>query len=341
MENGSLEEITRAIELLEMTWRNGLLSDDDPPGGSNVRTRLEVLRQEIKLVQDFTLAIANGDLTANLKIKGFMAGALKSLQANLRHLSWQTQVIAKGDFSQQVDFMGEFSTAFNSMVRGLEEARSQLQTREKQLSILNENLRAEIIERKQVEEALMEANVRLHHNLEEIEKLQFRLREQAIRDPLTNLFNRRYMEETLERELTTANRERLPVSLMMMDIDYFKRLNDSHGHKMGDQMLQELGRLLQRMIRSRDVACRYGGEEFVIVLPGATLEVAGRRAERVRIEFSSIRLDNEQIAISCTVSIGIATFPLHAGSGEELLQAADQAMYAAKHAGRNRVILAG
>lgn len=161
-----------------------------------------------------------------------------------------------------------------------------------------------------------------------------------IRDSLTGLYNRRYMEETLRQELLRATRADYPVSLIMLDMDHFKRLNDTFGHPAGDQVLRSLGELLLSQVRGEDVACRYGGEEFLLILPGTSLETASRRAEELRLAFEAIRVYYGSQILECTLSLGVATFPDHGLTPEQILQATDVALYAAKIAGRNRVMTA-
>jgi diguanylate cyclase (GGDEF)-like protein len=163
-------------------------------------------------------------------------------------------------------------------------------------------------------------------------------REQALHDPLTGLFNRRYLDDSLIRELARAEREAYPVALAMLDIDHFKRINDRYGHPAGDQVLRALGQQLHQQSRSSDIACRYGGEEFVIMLPNITLEAVRQRAEQWRVDFQNLRYaDAEELC--ATLSIGLALFPLHAANAPTLMANADQALYAAKHAGRNQVMV--
>ncbi|MCK5786619.1 MAG: diguanylate cyclase [Candidatus Sabulitectum sp.] len=198
----------------------------------------------------------------------------------------------------------------------------------------------DITERKTVENEVREANIRLKEQLSEIENLQEELRMQAIRDPLTALYNRRYLEESLEKELSRARREGTPVSILMLDIDHFKVFNDTFGHRVGDAVLRALGELLLQHTRNGgDIACRYGGEEFVIVLTGTTLENASHRAEQFRIAFEEMRVTVGGAELSATASIGVAAFPLHGSTGEAVLHAADQALYQAKETGRNRVVV--
>ena len=184
---------------------------------------------------------------------------------------------------------------------------------------------------------LQQANTRLVAQLEVIDRLRAQLEERAIRDALTGLFNRRYLQETLPRELSRATRGAYPVAVVMMDIDRFKTINDSYGHKAGDLMLQALGELFCTQTRREDIVCRYGGEEFVLVFPDLSLEHAVQRAEELRLSFQAVRARYEDVEFSATISAGVAVFPHHGETDEDLLRAADQAMYAAKAAGRNCV----
>ena len=174
----------------------------------------------------------------------------------------------------------------------------------------------------------------------ELRTLQAQLREQAIRDPLTGLYNRRYLEETLWRELDRAGREGHPLSILMVDVDHFKRLNDTYGHPAGDEVLRTLGRLLQHHARSSDIPCRYGGEEFVVVLPDMPLEAARMRAELVRQDFADLRIAFGGAELVATLSIGVSSYPGHGNTADELIRAADLALYEAKQSGRNRVCYA-
>ena len=196
----------------------------------------------------------------------------------------------------------------------------------------------DITERKQVEKRLRYVNDKLQGQLIEIGLLQSKLREQAIRDPLTNLFNRRYLEETLDRELSRASREEYPVCIIMIDLDHFKRINDTHGHEAGDLVLKAIADALAEQSRRGDFACRYGGEEFVIVMPNVALETAYERAEELRQFLNLLSVPYEYYSLSVTISMGIACFPEHGQTREAILRAADQAMYAAKEAGRDHIL---
>jgi diguanylate cyclase (GGDEF)-like protein/PAS domain S-box-containing protein len=168
------------------------------------------------------------------------------------------------------------------------------------------------------------------------------LQNQSIRDPLTGLFNRRYMEESFERELHRAARSKTPaVSLMMIDIDHFKNINDTFGHDAGDMVLRELSHILLQKSRKEDIACRFGGEEFVLCLPGAVGEMAEKRAADIRkcVKRLSLRYEGRDMGI-ITVSIGISVYPELGETSGELMKKADQALYQAKETGRDRVVLA-
>ena len=169
-------------------------------------------------------------------------------------------------------------------------------------------------------------------------KLREELRLQSIVDPLTGLFNRRYFEKTLERELSRAKRHGNPVCVFMLDIDNLKDYNDKFGHAVGDVLLYEIGCYLKENVRGEDVACRYAGDEFTLILPDAPLQSAKRRAEELCSGINNLRIlyQDKQLS-SSSVSIGIACFPTHGRNAAQLVKAADKALYYAKDAGRNRV----
>ena len=195
----------------------------------------------------------------------------------------------------------------------------------------------DVTERKWLENDLIYANEALTRQLQEIEKLRAELEEQAIRDPLTNVYNRRYMTEFLDNAIARAERENHCVSVVMMDLDNFKQFNDTYGHKCGDVILESFANFLVEHTRRGDVICRYGGEEFVIIMPNATLEIGYERAEAWRQDFSEATTEYEGMKFSITFSAGVATFPQHGSIGDSILQAADKALYRSKYSGRNRV----
>jgi diguanylate cyclase (GGDEF)-like protein len=182
----------------------------------------------------------------------------------------------------------------------------------------------DITERRRIEHALQDA-----------------LRERAMRDPLTGLFNRRVLDETLQLEFARARRAGTAVAVIMADIDHFKRVNDLHGHACGDTVLRRLALLLQMRMRAGDLACRYGGEEFTLILPGCTLDAAQERAESIRKAIHRAEWGAECSIPSLTVSFGVACYPQHGETPDAVLRAADQALLDAKRSGRDRVVCAG
>jgi diguanylate cyclase (GGDEF)-like protein len=173
-------------------------------------------------------------------------------------------------------------------------------------------------------------------------RLRATLREQSARDPLTGLFNRRYMEESLDREVRRAAREGYGLGVLLADLDNFKQLNDAFGHAAGDAVLRRIGRFLAGAVRGEDIACRFGGEEFVLILPKASLDDAYRRAEALREGIKAQPRDEPtELYPTATMSVGVAAYPDHATSVAGLILAADSAMYLAKGRGRDRVVVAG
>ena len=170
-------------------------------------------------------------------------------------------------------------------------------------------------------------------------RLRESLRQQSIRDPLTGIFNRRYLEETLQREFSRARRLNQPLSIIMFDIDHFKAVNDSYGHEAGDVVLQSIARELQSIVRTEDIVCRFGGEEFVVVMPGMDFKKAAARASLILQAVRNLELlVGETKLIKITMSAGVASFPSHGKTPAEVLQAADQALFQAKKLGRDRVV---
>jgi diguanylate cyclase (GGDEF)-like protein len=166
------------------------------------------------------------------------------------------------------------------------------------------------------------------------------LRAEAIRDQLTGLYNRRYMEESLRREIHSAARRGSPLTVVMLDIDNFKHFNDDYGHAAGDLMLRSIGAYLQQHIRAGDIACRYGGEELTLIFPDTSIEDTRRRVDGLRQQLGALRVsyrDSELAGVA--ISAGIAGMPAHGDSPEALLRVADAALYRAKTLGRDRVVI--
>ena len=172
-------------------------------------------------------------------------------------------------------------------------------------------------------------------------KLHETLRSQSIRDPLTGLFNRRFMEESLELEIRRATRNQRPLGVIMIDLDHFKHFNDTFGHEAGDTLLRELGSFLQGNIRAEDIACRYGGEEFTLILPEGTAEVTQQRANFLREAVKRMDVTHRGRPLGrITISMGVSIFPEHGRTRDALLEAADEALYRSKDQGRDRVTIA-
>jgi diguanylate cyclase (GGDEF)-like protein len=172
-------------------------------------------------------------------------------------------------------------------------------------------------------------------------RLREALRTQSVRDALTGLYNRRYLEELLEREVRRAARGAHSLGVLMIDLDHFKNFNDTYGHDAGDAVLRETGVSLARGIRAEDFVCRFGGEEFVVILPTASLDAACARAERLRLKMKELTVMHQGRSMGMlTVSVGVAVFPEHGLSPKELMAAADAALYEAKRRGRDQVVVA-
>lgn len=172
-------------------------------------------------------------------------------------------------------------------------------------------------------------------------RLRMKLEQQSIRDPLTNLFNRHFMEVALERELSLAGRRKNMLAVLMLDVDHFKEFNDTHGHAAGDTVLQAVAEVCSNTVRAEDIVCRYGGEEFTIILPDIDPETAYLRANSIRTAVAALQVSDGKVSYGdVTMSIGMALYPESGTSSEVLLRRADQALYRAKQQGRDQVLLA-
>ncbi len=188
---------------------------------------------------------------------------------------------------------------------------------------------------------LRDSRHELGQRLAQITRLQSQLQEQAERDPLTGLHNRRFLDDALERELAACAQTGAPLTLVLIDIDRFKRINDTYGHPAGDEMIRRLADLLRDRVRDGGlIACRYGGEEFLLMLPGTTVDEAMAMAEELRTTFASLEVVSGGQAMRTTLSIGVAGCPEHGDAAQRLVLRADQALYEAKLRGRNQVVRA-
>ncbi len=314
-----------------------LIMQSNPPAIPSSYTSIESLQHlytDLIMLRDFLYAASNGDLSMEITQRGYIAGTIKALQANLKHLTWQTKMVASGDFSQRVEFMGEFSESFNTMVTQLDGTLKELIGKEKELSRTNEELLKEIAIREKTEKALRESERALSL--------------QAVTDSLTGLYNRRHFYKLAGIEVHKALRYLHPISVMMFDIDFFKQINDTYGHPAGDAVIKMIADISRKELRSSDILARYGGEEFIVMLPETSASNAFILGERLRkaIETETIETDNREISV--TASFGISDYnnelkKQSLGKGgkilSELISNTDRALYASKNAGRNRVTI--
>ena len=218
-EHDLADELSKLFLDIMMLRKPPLVPDRFASVGSVITLHANLLS-----LRDFLDAASHGDLSRQIAFKGYIGGTLKTLQANLKHMTWQTKMIASGDLTQRIEFMGEFSQSFNAMVIQLDQTLKELVRKETELSQVNEELLKEINIRKQTEGALRESEAAL--------------RLLATTDSLTGLFNRRHFIELAETEISRAHRYSQPLAVMMLDIDFFKRVNDTYGHATGDTVLQ-------------------------------------------------------------------------------------------------------
>jgi diguanylate cyclase (GGDEF)-like protein len=227
-------------------------------------------------------------------------------------------------------FLRPLARTFHRNTANLERLNAQMEhgiaERDAQLEVVRAALDQEIKKRILAEQELTQANARL--------------RDQVVHDGLTGLHNRRYLEESLGREESRARRSSQPFGVMMIDIDNFKRFNDTLGHAAGDAVLRAIGQYMLSAARGEDIVSRYGGEEFVLVMAPAPQGTVGERAEKLRREVQNLEIEYEGRRVGpITISVGIGMFPDHGESGQEVLRVADAALYQAKRSGRNCVVV--
>ncbi|MDR1929931.1 MAG: GGDEF domain-containing protein [Treponema sp.] len=322
------------LELKALEHIRGLLRGNSIPkleGELAEQPLLGEIHEDLKTIREILLSFSAGDFSPAIRIRGIIPGCLKALQAHLRHMIWQVQMVEKGDFTQRVHFMGEFSTAFNSMVQQMD----------KTLSVL-----------KQKEEKLQSEVTRSFSAMEALQESEARFKFLASHDPLTGALNRVSFMDRVIMETERACGE--PFCIAIMDIDHFKNFNDTYGHMAGDETLRHVVKVMSAGLRKHDFLGRYGGEEFTFFFAGAGETTGMAIAERLRaaLETSPVKLEYGDVRV--TASFGVAE------SGEEtffkdreentedlsgkksgiqgLINNADLAMYSAKRSGRNRVI---
>ncbi len=286
------EAMRNADQMFDLIYR--LLCTSKPPTmdsipasiASNPRFR-EVWKQ-IDDLRVLSSGLRRGELNHSVESRGFVVSNLKSVQANLKHLAWQSRKVAEGDYSQRIDFLGEIASAFNEMTTRLADATNQLV-------------------------------------------------DMANLDTLTGIPNRLALNRFLNTAFHNAQSGNTPLTVLIMDIDHFKKINDMHGHLAGDQVLTAIAQRIQKQSRQRDFFARYGGEEFLAVLTNTSLEVAERVSERIlqSIRQTPIHVDSN-LSIPVTISIGVSQRDEKDQHPEDITRRSDLALYAAKHDGRDR-----
>ena len=329
MKNNCLPALDLCLEHIKK-----LLLDAEPPVLLPEMQEVEGLRfvhdylvQLRVLLKDFS----TGNLSDDILLRGSVAGRLKALQANLLHLTWQIQQVSGGDFRHRVDFMGEFSEAFNSMVEQLDVALTALRQKENELTRLAEALQQEISLKNQALSALRLSAADFQY--------------QAQHDSLTGVLNRRSFYDCALLELEKARTSGQYCGLALVDIDYFKKLNDTYGHLIGDVALHHVTKLARDTLRSNDLLGRFGGDEFMFFFTFRTKDTGRSVPERFRSAVAATPVSTEKGAIPLTVSIGIVCVPPGLAEArdmefmERVLRSADTALYRAKLRGRNKVSL--
>lgn len=310
-----MSELNRDTEATEPAVDHARLLEvvfGSSPVGLSPEQEQEMLHNALIGIRDFSIALSTGDLHRELPVKGPLAGALKSLAANLRHLTWQVSAIAAGDLSQRVDFLGEFSEAFNGMTEQLGSTLAELRERDRELSAAHDELKI------------------AHSQLMEL----------STRDPLTGLLNRRSLEDRWVAEKARADRSGEPICVIVADLDKFKDVNDTWGHAAGDAVLIGFAEQVTQSLRTSDLVFRTGGDEFLILLPATASTGCSGVATRICDAFSSCDLGPALEKCEHTGSFGIAEYPRHGTTLEDLVSAADEALYRVKAGGRNYVAVA-
>jgi diguanylate cyclase (GGDEF)-like protein len=292
-----VEHMTRLLDAPSLSEDEPLPRDlQDIPG-------VEALHNRLLGIRNLVAALSTGNLEYVCKERGFVAGSLKAFQSNLRHLTWQAGRIAEGEYHHRVNFMGDFSVAFNKMTEQLD------------------------------------------NTINSLTKLSAKYKDLSYHDPLTGLYNRlafsKYAAVLLEGDGGPPPQQS---TLIMTDIDHFKKVNDTYGHPCGDAVLKAFASRLQSLLRSKELCCRYGGEEFILFLPGTPIETGMGVAKRLRAAVEAMSIEFEEHVLRITASFGacaVSSLPDGTTVDEHLkacIQAADDNLYKAKTGGRNRVV---
>lgn len=314
---------------------DGLLSRPVPPPLPQELEDNEAMRalhDKVMALREHMTLVLKGDLAREVGARGYVAGLLKGHLANLRHLTWQVEQVAKGDFSQRVDFMGEFSQAFNNMTWQLDTTLTNLRRTEEALRRLTNSLKKEVELRTAAVRALKQSEARFKYL--------------ADHDPLTGALNRRSFLDIAEAGLKAAQARNTPCCIALLDIDFFKKINDEYGHHAGDLALKHVVSLSLSALRQADNMGRYGGEEFIFFFSDADLEQGKQGAERMRAIIANGPAVTASGLLPMTVSLGVSVvlpeWPGERNSAflQRIINMADAALYEAKQSGRNRVCVA-
>lgn len=400
------DQIAKLAEAIEAIQQNKPFSAMAADGiFSDVIEKINVLGANLSELNAFLSDLSNGKLDINVPSrKNYLAASAKQLHSNLNHLTWQTQQIARGDYKQKVDFIGEFSESFNELTKQLSERENALKARNEILQtvfdhveclfIFSAEKRNEIfylndyakrtfsidsenfmcgfvsqlinldVEKKGQYELFDSGSSQWFEvlatrmkwtndspailfyciNITTHKKKQHELENKTFTDPLTGIYNRRYLDLHVNELVSQGIRERFNITCFMVDIDYFKRLNDNYGHLQGDACLVTMANCLKSIfVRSTDFVARYGGEEFIIVSRGMTPASALSFAEKLRFAVESLEIpliDKPGEKVRITISIGVCSMtPTPEIQPNKLIALADHALYRSKSSGRNRVTL--
>lgn len=323
---------THAVEMTTRHIRELLTSGKTPaltpelaaiPDVADIHDTIVELRAKLA-------SYARGDFSKEMKGRGALAGMVKSLQANMKHLIWQMERVEDGSLTQRIDYMGDFSRAFNNMVAKLDDALNSLRQKEEELTVITNELKMEVEKRGAALAAL--------------KKSEENFRYLAGHDPLTGLLNRRSFFAQAEVELARNAIMDNDTCVALMDVDRFKSFNDTYGHLRGDHALRHIADVGRSALRTNDIMGRYGGEEFIFLFSKANIEQGRQAAERIRklIEEKPVRVDGLEIFV--TASFGVMAVSPTIQVDDVLRRAvdgADRALYAAKSGGRNMVCVLG
>lgn len=294
--------------------------------------RIRQLHDKFVILRRHMTTIFKGDLSQDISTRGYLAGLLKGHLANLRHLTWQVEQVAQGDFTQRIDFMGEFSKAFNNMTLQLDTNLRSLKATEEALTRLTTSLQHEVEMRTIAVNALRQSEARFKYL--------------ADHDSLTGALNRRSFLAIAEGGVKAAFANKSACCIALLDIDFFKKVNDTYGHQNGDLALKHIVALSNDNLRQSDSMGRYGGEEFIFFFSDANIEQGVNAAERIRGAIAEAPVQFASGPVPLTVSLGVsAVLPEWKGERDldflqKVIAMADTALYQAKDCGRNRVCAA-